>query len=328
MSSAKPLSSVTLDRIKVGVIGVGYLGRHHARLYAELPGATLVGVADVDAGRLAEIAAATGAEGFADYRDLLAKVDAVSVVVPTTLHHQVAKTCLDAGVDVLLEKPMTVTIEEADELIALADAKGRLIQIGHLERFNGAVRALAPRLSAPRFIESHRLGPFVGRGTDVHVILDLMIHDLDIIMSLVRSPITEIRAVGVPVLTTNIDIANARLEFADGCVANVTASRVSKDALRKLRIFQSDAYFSLDYQKQEVVMARRVGAATATGIPAIDVQTLAIEKEEPLKSQLAAFLECVATRRAPLVSGREGREALRVALDVLRCIEGAPRVEP
>jgi predicted dehydrogenase len=311
--------------IKVGVIGVGYLGRHHARLYAELPGATLVGVADVDSARASEIASASGAKTFTDYRELLPLVDAVSVVVPTSLHHRVAMDCLEAGLDVLLEKPMTVTLAEADELIARAEAKGRIIQIGHVERFNGAVRALATCLTAPRFIESHRLGPFVGRGTDVHVILDLMIHDLDIILSLVRSPITEIRAVGVPVLTSNIDIANCRLEFADGCVANVTASRVSKEALRKLRIFQSDAYFSLDYQKQEVVMARRTGDASAPGLPAIDIQTLAIEKEEPLKAQLAAFVDSVGTRRSPLVAGREGREALRVALDVLRCIEGGIR---
>ncbi|MBI3608021.1 MAG: Gfo/Idh/MocA family oxidoreductase [Nitrospirae bacterium] len=308
--------------IKVGVIGVGYLGRHHARLYAELPAATLVGVADVDEGRARDVAASTGARAFTDYRELLSQVDAVSVVVPTSLHHRVAMDCLDAGLDVLLEKPMTVTLAEADELIARAEAKRRIIQIGHLERFNGAVRALAPRLTAPRFIESHRLGPFVGRGTDVHVILDLMIHDLDIILSLVRSPLTDIRAVGVAVLTPHIDIANTRLEFADGCVANVTASRVSKDALRKLRIFQPDAYFSLDYQKQEVIMARRVDGATEAGLPAIDIQTLPIEKEEPLKAQLSAFLDSVATRRAPLVSGREGRSALRVALDVLTCIEG------
>jgi predicted dehydrogenase len=309
--------------IRVGVIGVGYLGRHHARLYTELPGATLVGVADVDENRARDVAAATRARAFTDYREMLPQVDAVSVVVPTIQHHRVAMDCLDAGLDVLLEKPMTVTLAEADELIAQADAKRRIIQIGHLERFNGAVRALAPRLTAPRFIESHRLGPFVGRGTDVHVILDLMIHDLDIILSLVRSPLTDIRAVGVPVLTSNIDIANTRLEFADGCVANVTASRVSKDAIRKLRVFQPDAYFSLDYQKQEVIMARRVDGAAEAGLPAIDVQTLPIEKEEPLKAQLSAFLDSVATRRAPLVSGREGRNALRVALDVLKSIERA-----
>lgn len=314
---------MTTDRIKVGVIGVGYLGRHHARLYAELPGAQLIGVADVDPARAAEVAAAAGTTAYTQYRDLLGLVDAVSVVVPTSLHAEVAGECLAAGLDVLLEKPMTVTLDEADRLVALAETRGRIIQIGHLERFNGAVRALVSRLGRPRFIESHRLGPFVGRGTDVHVILDLMIHDLDIILSLVRSPIVDIRAVGVPVLTSNIDIANGRLEFADGCVANVTASRVSKEPLRKLRIFQSDAYFSLDYQKQEVVMARRLGAASATGLPAIDVQTLAIEKEEPLKAQLSAFLESVATRRPPLVSGREGREALRVALDVLKHIERA-----
>lgn len=309
------------DAIPVGVIGVGYLGRHHARLYAELSGARLVGVVDVDAARAREVAAATGSRAFTDYRELLPQVQAVSVVVPTSAHHDVTVACLKAGLDVLLEKPITVTLEEADRLIALADAAKRIIQIGHLERFNGAVRALVTRLAAPRFIESHRLGPFVGRGTDVHVILDLMIHDLDIILSLVRSPITEIRAVGVPVLTPNIDIANARLEFADGCVANITASRVSKDPMRKLRIFQPDAYFSLDYQKQEVVMARRVAAPPAPGLPPIEVQKLEIEKEEPLKTQLAAFLECVRTRQAPLVSGREGREALRVALDVLACIE-------
>jgi predicted dehydrogenase len=309
------------ERIKVGVIGVGYLGRHHARLYAELPGAELVGVADLDAGRAREVAAATGSRPFTDFRELLPHVGAVSVVVPTSLHHDVTAACLAAGLDVLLEKPMTVTLDEADRLITLAESKQRIIQIGHLERFNGAVRALVARLVAPRFIESHRLGPFVGRGTDVHVILDLMIHDLDIILSLVRSPITEIRAVGVPVLTSNIDIANTRLEFADGCVANITASRVSKDPMRKLRIFQPDAYFSLDYQKQELVMARRVAAPPAPGLPPIEVQTLEIEKEEPLKTQLAAFLDCVATRRPPLVSGREGREALRVALDVLASIE-------
>lgn len=254
------------DAIPVGVIGVGYLGRHHARLYAELSGARLVGVVDVDAARAREVAAATGSRAFTDYRELLPQVQAVSVVVPTSAHHDVTVACLKAGLDVLLEKPITVTLEEADRLIALADAAKRIIQIGHLERFNGAVRALVTRLAAPRFIESHRLGPFVGRGTDVHVILDLMIHDLDIILSLVRSPITEIRAVGVPVLTPNIDIANARLEFADGCVANITASRVSKDPMRKLRIFQPDAYFSLDYQKQEVVMARRVAAPPAPGL--------------------------------------------------------------
>jgi predicted dehydrogenase len=310
-----------VDAVNVGVIGVGYLGRHHARLYAELAGAKLVGVVDVDPARAREVAVATGSRAFTDYRELLPHIQAVSVVVPTSLHHDVTATCLAAGLDVLLEKPMTVTLDEADRLIALAESARRIIQIGHLERFNGAMRALVERLTAPRFIESHRLGPFVGRGTDVHVILDLMIHDLDIILSLVRSPITEIRAVGVPVLTANIDIANTRLEFADGCVANITASRVSKDPMRKLRVFQPDAYFSLDYQKQEVVMARRLAAPPAPGMPPIEVKTLEIEKEEPLKAQLAAFLDSVATRRAPLVSGREGREALRVALDVLKCIE-------
>ncbi|MCI0529163.1 MAG: Gfo/Idh/MocA family oxidoreductase, partial [Nitrospira sp.] len=239
-----------MNKIKVGVVGVGYLGQHHARIYSKMPGVELVGVVDIDAEKANAIAAQTGCQAYGDYHALLDQVQAVSIVVPTVLHHELASKFLRAGMDVLLEKPMTVTLQEADELIQEAEKKGSLLQIGHLERFNSVVRALNGRIQKPRFIESHRLGPFVERGTDVHVVLDLMIHDIDIILSLVNSPVELIRAVGVPVISSQIDIANARIEFASGCVANVTASRVSRDKMRKVRIFQPDVYISLDYLQQ------------------------------------------------------------------------------
>jgi len=308
-----------MSELPVGVIGVGYLGQHHARLYSRMAGVRLVGVVDPVAERAATVARETHCTVFPDIDRLGKEVKAVSVVVPTVLHHEIALRCLDAGLDVLLEKPMTTTLEQADVLIEAAARRQVVLQIGHLERFNGAVLAVEPFLTTPRFIESHRLGPFMERGTDVDVVLDLMIHDIDMVLSLVRSPVEEIRAVGVPVLSSQVDIANARIEFASGCAANVTASRVSKDKMRKIRVFQPDTYISIDYQKQDAVVYRR---SMEGGQPKIVFEPLRIEKEEPLKTQLAAFVDCVATRQPPLVSGREGREALRVALDVLRCIEG------
>jgi len=214
---------------------------------------------------------------------------------------------------------MTVTLQEADELIREAEKKGLLLQIGHLERFNSVVRALNGRIKKPRFIESHRLGPFVERGTDVHVVLDLMIHDIDIILSLVNSPVELIHAVGVPVISPQIDIANARIEFSSGCVANVTASRVSREKMRKIRIFQPDAYVSLDYLQQEVMVCRRVTDGQGER-PQLVMERLEIEKEEPLEVEISAFIECVHTRKRPMVSGQEGREALRVALEILKAI--------
>ena len=305
--------------IEVGVVGVGYLGRHHARIYSSLEGVKLVGAVDIDPARANAVAMQTGAQPYTDFRELLGKVQAVSIAVPTPVHHQIAQEFLQAGVDVLLEKPMTVTLDEADRLIQAAENRGALLQIGHLERFNSVFRALEGRIKNPRFIESHRLGPFVERGTDVHVILDLMIHDIDIILSLVNSAVEVIRAVGVPVISHQIDIANARIEFASGCVANVTASRVSREKLRKVRIFQPDAYFSLDYLQQEVSVCHRV-VGQGMQIPQIVLEKLQIEKEEPLEAELVDFIQCVRSRRPPLVSGREGREALRVALEVLKGI--------
>lgn len=307
--------------IEVGVVGVGYLGQHHARIYSKLGGVRLAGVADIESSRADQVASQTGTDAYTDYRDLLGKVRAVSIAVPTSLHHEIALEFLKAGVDVLLEKPMTVTLDEADQLILAAEQRGALLQIGHLERFNSVVRALDGKIKSPRFIESHRLGPFVERGTDVHVILDLMIHDIDIILSLADSPVELIRAVGVPVISSHIDIANARIEFANGCVANVTASRVSREKLRKIRIFQPDAYFSLDYVQQEVMVCRRL-LEKDMAAPQITIEKLHVEKEEPLEAELVAFIQCVRERRRPLVSGREGREALRVALEVLRETKG------
>jgi predicted dehydrogenase len=305
--------------LPVGVIGVGYLGQHHARLYSQMAGVRLVGVVDPEAGRAASVAKSAGCAVFPDLASLLKEVRAVSIVVPTPLHYDVARPCLEAGVDVLLEKPMTATLEQADGLIAEADRRGAILQIGHLERFNGAVRAVERFVASPRFIESHRLGPFMERGTDVDVVLDLMIHDIDMVLSLVHSPVEEVRAVGVPVLSSQVDIANARIEFANGCAANVTASRVSKDKMRKIRLFQRDAYISIDYQKQDAVVYRRV--TDDAGRPTVVLEPIRVAKDEPLKVELESFVRTVNERATPVVSGRDGREALRVALEVTKAIE-------
>ncbi|MFY9270206.1 MAG: Gfo/Idh/MocA family oxidoreductase [Candidatus Manganitrophaceae bacterium] len=307
-------------KIKIAVVGVGYLGSHHARIYSELPDVEVIGVVDIDRARAEKVAAERQCRAFADLSDLFGKVDAASIVVPTPAHFSVAKALLENGVDLLLEKPMTATLQEADELLGLADRKGRMLQVGHVERFNAGVRKLKEGLVQPRFIECHRMGPFVERGTDVHVILDLMIHDIDIILSLVPSELAEIRATGVPVLTPQIDIANVRLAFANGCVANVTASRVSRERLRKIRIFQPDTYLSLDYLLQELVICRRV-ASPGGSRPEVTIDKITIEKEEPLKAELAAFIEAVRTRTVPKVSGEDGRKALAVALEVVDLIK-------
>jgi predicted dehydrogenase len=311
-----------MSELPVGVIGVGYLGQHHARLYSRMAGVRLVGLVDPVAERAATVARETRCTVFPDIDRLGKEVKAVSVVVPTVLHHEIALRCLDAGLDVLLEKPMTTTLEQADALIEAASRRQAVLQIGHLERFNGAVLAVEPFLTTPRFIESHRLGPFMERGTDVDVVLDLMIHDIDMVLSLVRSPVEEIRAVGVPVLSSQVDIANARIEFANGCAANVTASRVSKDKMRKIRVFQPDTYISIDYQKQDAVVYRR---SMEGGQPKIVFEPLRIEKEEPLKMELESFVRAVTQRSTPVVSGRDGREALRVALEVVKTMEESMR---
>lgn len=311
-----------MSELPIGVIGVGYLGQHHARLYSHMAGVRLVGVVDPVAERAATVAREARCAVFPDIDRLVKEVKAVSVVVPTGLHHEIALQCLDAGLDVLLEKPMTTTLEQADALIEAATRRQAILQIGHLERFNGAVLAVERFLTTPRFIESHRLGPFMERGTDVDVVLDLMIHDIDMVLSLVRSPVEEIRAVGVPVMSSQVDIANARIEFANGCAANVTASRVSKDKMRKIRVFQPDTYISIDYQKQDAVVYRRTMEG---GQPKIVFEPLRIVKEEPLKMELESFVRAVTQRTAPVVSGRDGREALRVALEVVKTMEASMR---
>lgn len=312
------------DVVRVGVVGVGHLGQHHARVYAGLPGVALAAVADVDAERRAAVADRFGIPGHRDHRELLGRVDAASVAVPTKHHGAVVADLLAGGVDVLVEKPIADSVAEADGLVALASRHGRILQVGHIERFNGAVRALHALVESPGFIEVHRLGPYAGRGTDVDVILDLMIHDIDIILSVVRSPVTSILAVGVPILTEQVDIANARLQFASGCVANLTASRVSVSRLRKIRLFQRDAYLSLDYATQEIALYRRLPPDPALGgdaLPRIVREEVPIDRVEPLQLELESFVACVRDRRRPLVSGEDGREALWVAEEIRRRLQ-------
>ncbi len=297
--------------LKVGVLGVGHLGQHHARLYAALPETTLAGIFDTDSARAAQIAERHGCPVFATPEALIAGVEAVSVAVPTTFHHRLAKLCLQQGRHVLVEKPIAVTVEEAQELVDLASARRCVLQVGHSERFNPIMLAVRDRISAPGFIEAHRLAPFSERGTDVDVVLDLMIHDLDIVLSLTKSPVESVVAAGVPVLSSRVDIANARLQFANGCVANLTASRVSASRLRRCRVFQRDGYVSVDFQTRQAVIAhRKTGEGTK---PTLEIEHLQGSDEEPLKLQLASFVRAVTQRVPAVVSGEAGTAALALA---------------
>jgi predicted dehydrogenase len=307
-----------MQKLRVGVIGVGHLGQHHARLYATLPGSTLVGVTDHDAKRAQTVADKHGAPFYPDMTALLAEVDAVSIAVPTSAHHAVAKRCLNAGVHVLVEKPITVTLAEASELIELARHRGCVLQVGHIERFNPAIRAVQSEIKRPGFIECHRLSPYGDRGTDVDVVLDLMIHDLDMVLSFNPGEVEEVRAAGVPVLSSTIDIANARIAFTSGCVANFTASRVSTTRMRKLRLFQRDAYLSVDYQaRQAAILRRQVGTNHR---PEIFMEPAKTIDEEPLKLELEAFLHAITSGTPPVVSGEDGAAALALAHQVLASI--------
>ena len=309
--------------VRVGVVGVGYVGQHHARIYSELPGVELVGLVDIDEARLQELGARHRVLLCRDYHELLGRVDAVSVAVPTLLHYPIAKHFLELGVDVLVEKPIAQSLTQADELVEIATGDERIFQVGHIERFNGAVKALEAIVKGPGFIECHRLGPFVARNTDVDVVLDLMIHDIDIILNLIKSPVTAVSAVGVPVISDQVDIANARLQFESGCVANLTASRVSVERVRRIRIFQRDTFISLDYSQQEIAIYHRVLAeegATAETIPKIVKEDISIDKAEPLRVELESFIECVRSRKRPLVSGEEGRDALKVASQIVEVL--------
>lgn len=304
-----------MKKIRVGVIGVGYLGRFHVKKYADMDNVDLVGVVDADRERMEQVARDCSTRAYSDYRDLFGKIDAASIVVPTPLHHEIAIACLSKGVDLLIEKPMTTTLSEADHLIELAESKQLILQIGHLERFNPAIRALKDILSVPMFIESHRLrSPLAERGIDVDVVLDLMIHDIDIILSIVPSNLKEVYAVGVPVVSPSIDIANARLHFENGCVANITASRISGKQLRKIRIFQENAYFSVDCVHRNIAIARKVEGVTTCDCPWLETKELQFADCDPLEEELAAFIHSVEKRIPPVVSGRDGRKALQVAL--------------
>ncbi len=304
--------------LKAGVIGVGHLGQHHARLYASLPGAQLVGVTDQSMDRAQLIADRHGVRTIRSVEELLSQVDVVSVAVPTSLHYAVAKVCLLAGKHVLVEKPIAVTSAEAHELVQLSRQRGRCLQVGHSERFNPVMQVMRPHIGRPVFIECHRLSSFSERGTDVDVVLDLMIHDLDLVLSFNPGPVEDIQAAGVPVLSSTIDIANARIQFKSGCVANLTASRVSMNKMRRLRIFQQDKYISIDFQARQGVICRR--DAKAGQRPAVDVEQLQGGEEEPLKLQLESFLHAVQTGTKPVVSGEDGAAALDVAQQVLQAI--------
>ena len=310
-------------RLRTAVIGVGYLGRFHAEKYAANPAAELVAVADVDPARARAVAAALGVEAVTDYRALAGRIDCASVAVPTQLHHAVACGLLDAGVDVLVEKPLTTTVDEGKALLELAVRRGRVLQVGHLERFNPAIRALDGIVREPRFIECHRLAPFTERGTDVDVVLDLMIHDLDVILSMMPSPLRSVEAVGVPVLTNSVDIANARLRFANGGIANVTASRVSLKRERKLRIFQPDAYLSVDYGERRVLICRREPGPD--GLPALSLEEREVPEADALGSEIDAFLSAVRERETPPVTGWDGLRALEVAHVILESLETESR---
>ncbi len=308
-----------MKSIRAGVIGVGHLGQHHARLYASLPGAQLVGVSDQSIERAKVVADRHGVRVFHTAEELLPQVDVVSVAVPTSGHYAVAKACLLAGKHVLVEKPLAVTPAEAQELVQLAQQKGCCLQVGHSERFNPIMALMRPHIGRPVFIECHRLSSFSERGTDVDVVLDLMIHDLDLVLSLSPGPVEEVRAAGVTVLSSSIDIANARIQFASGCVANLTSSRVSMTKMRRLRLFQKDSYVSIDFQTRHGTISRR--QVKAGEKPTVEVEQLQGGDEEPLKLQLASFLHAASTGARPVVSGEDGAAAVEVAHQVLQAIE-------
>lgn len=310
-----------MTRLRCAVVGAGYLGRFHAQKYAALANCELVGIADPSADARERLRAELGVRGFAEYRELFGRVDAVSIATPTALHHPVARDFLEAGIHVLVEKPITATADEARELIAIAAARGCVLQVGHLERFNPVILATAHELSNPRFIESNRLAPFKPRGTDVSVVLDLMIHDIDLIEHIVRSPIASIDAIGAPVFTDEIDIANARIRFANGCVADVTASRISLKAERKLRVFQTDAYLSIDLQQKLLTIVRRPAVFDEGGIPKVDLQERSFDPGDALLDEIRSFLGVVESGGRPVVSGEDGLRALETANRIVELVD-------
>jgi predicted dehydrogenase len=318
----------TRSSLPVGVVGVGSLGYHHARILREVAGAELVGVHDADADRAAQVATELGVRSFSTLESLLEAVEAAVIAVPTTVHAEVALAALDRGVHLLIEKPLAATLAEADRILSRAEKTGLLVATGHVERFNGALRACEPYLEDPRFIESHRLSPFGPRGTDVAVVLDLMIHDIDLVLGLVPHPVAEVHAVGVPVLTTSVDIANARLGFGTGAVANITASRISRERMRKIRLFQGSGYISLDLgtgSGEFLRLREGFSLGNLAGAPSIDSIVERVEfvgdGKEPLRAELESFVAAVRGEGDLVVSGHDGREALSVALQIVNNIE-------
>lgn len=298
------------------MVGVGHIGKNHARIYSEVPSIEFAAVHDTDSARAAEIAQTFGTRAVDSLGEFAQAIDAASVATPTNTHFAIASELLSAGKHLLVEKPITETTADAAQLAKLAGDRGLVLQVGHVERFNPVLRALEERLTHARFIEAHRLSPYPNRSTEISVVLDLMIHDLEIVLHLVRAPVQSIDAVGVPVLSRSADIANARIRFENGCVANITSSRISPEQMRKIRVFQEDAYLSLDYQNQAGEIYRR----TSSGITRDQVE---IDREEPLKQQLVAFVESAATGRAPKVSGFEAAAALELAVKITNQIAGA-----
>jgi predicted dehydrogenase len=309
-----------VSEVRVAVIGVGHFGRLHAEKYRDLPGARLVGVVDADAARAGEIAAAAGTQAFTSLDQILGQVDAVSVAVPTRSHFDVASACLSAGLHCLVEKPIAETVAQAEALIGLANAQNRILQVGHLVRFDAAREAMEGLIDQPLFIECNRIAPFKPRGTDVSVILDLMIHDIDLVLDLVGRPITTIDGVGVPVLGDHEDIANARIVFEGGCVANVTASRISMKSERTLRIFQRSGYARVDFIQRKFTYIRR-GGPVVDGFPNFQIEERELPETDPLKREIASFVDCVRTGKPPLVDGEAGLRALEAALRISRSLQ-------
>jgi len=320
-----------MDKLRVGVVGVGRLGQHHARIYAELPNTDLVGIVDIDRPRATKVARTYSTQALLDYHMLLGKVDAVSVAVPTTLHHEIGRTFLANGVHILVEKPITATVPEARNLVNLARKNRLVLQVGHIERFNVAIVRLREVVKEPAFIEVHRLGPYDPRVQDVGVVLDLMIHDLDIILEVVNSPVRSIDAVGVAIFSDKEDIANARIHFENGCIANLTASRITPKKTRKIRIFQEDTYISVDYVKPGMEIYRKQPVPDPRpGSPPVEIvrKRVRLKWQEPLKAEIEHFLECVVNGMTPQIPGEKARDALELAVEISEMIRRNDRMFP
>jgi len=311
------------EKVKIGVIGVGELGQHHARIFSTMPGVSLEWVADINGVRAAKIAERYHAQWVTDYRHAINKVQAVSIVVPTRLHYEIARDCLNAGLHVLVEKPITPSLAEAEELLSISSAKELVLQVGHIERFNAAIQELQKHIRNPKLIEVERLGPFNPRTSDVGVVLDLMIHDIDIILNIVKMPVARIDAIGMSILSSFEDVASVRLEFGNGCVANITASRVHREKARRMMIFQENLYAMIDYVSQDITLYRHDPARKAPEDPqgSIIIEKVPLVKDEPLKLELEDFIDCIRSGEEPLVSGRDAKAALDIGLQALKKIK-------